>query len=146
MRGEQLVKRTTIVIGILVILAGAGAAWRAERGGTTKHEPVASAGGRLGVDEFMRSPDSHQGRVRVEGVVSTVEAKSRLVTLIDRSEWDKCGEVNCAPLSLPVHWTGAMPRIEDGVAVTGHVEEQAGKLVFIAETVELVPLTQAVAP
>ena len=133
-------KRSAITFSIiLVALAGAGFALRAWRNVSTSHEAADDPRGILGVEEFMRRPEDHPGRVRVKGVVSSVEAESRLVTLVDQKEWEECGQVNCAPLSLPVRWVGAMPRVEEGVAVSGRVEEQAGKLVLVAEAVERVP-------
>lgn len=97
------------------------------------------------VDAFMHRTEAPPGQVRVRGVVSSVQADTGLMTLIDRSEWDACGVVTCAPLSLPVRWTGAMPKVKDGVEVLGHVETQQGKLVLVAEDLEPVSLisTQA---
>ncbi len=91
----------------------------------------------------MQKPEDHPGRVRVQGVVSDVQPDNHLVVLIDRKEWEECGEVGCASLSLPVRWAGTMPRVEEGVAVSGRVEEQAGKLVFVAEALEQVSAAPA---
>jgi len=98
-----------------------------------------SASGRaLGVEEFMRSVDSHQGEVVVEGVVSAVSTSERRVALIDTGEFEHCGVVTCAEYTLPVRWSGELPAVEDRVRVRGSVGDEGGKLVFVAvETVKL---------
>jgi hypothetical protein len=136
MKRSVLLGSTAIVI---LAVAGLGLGLR-----SVAQRPDAAIGSGstdpLGIEEFMRHPENHPGKVRVEGVVSTVAADAHLLTLIDRKEWEQCGEVNCAPLSLPVRWNGAMPEIEDGVEVGGRVSQEAGKLVFVAETLTPVPL------
>jgi len=103
---------------------------------------VADTSAVFDVDAFMRRAEAPPGRIRVRGVVSSVQARAGLITLIDRSEWDACGVVTCATLSLPVRWAGAMPEVKDGVEVLGHVETQGGKLILVAETLK--PRSRAV--
>jgi len=126
---------------ILVAGVGVGLALRAGREAPQAQLAQASPAGLLGVDEFMRSPDSHPGTVRVQGVVSEVKSEDHLVVLIDSAEWEACGSVTCAPLSLPVRWTGTLPRVEESVEVSGRVQDESGKLVFVAEHLEPASVT-----
>lgn len=88
----------------------------------------------VGVDDFMRHPERHPDQVEVEGVVSTVSSDGGFLTLIDASEYQECGVVNCASLSLPVRWDGEMPSIAERVRVGGHVQESSGKLFLQAQS------------
>lgn len=92
----------------------------------------------LGVEEFMREVDNHPGQVRLEGVVSAVAAEEQALTLIDTAELEQCGVVTCAPLSLPVQWSGEMPAVRDVVMLRGEVAESGGKLFFLASSLERV--------
>lgn len=130
-------KRNVVVVcAILVAGLGVGFALRAGREVPRADQAQAAPRGVLGVEEFMRTPDNHQGTVRVQGVVSEVKPEAHLVVLIDRAEWEACGSVSCAPLSLPVRWTGPLPRVEESVEVRGRVQEETGKLVFVAEVLQ----------
>jgi len=100
----------------------------------------------LGVEAFMRNVDDHRGTARVEGVVSAVAAADQALTLIDVAELERCGVVTCAPLSLPVRWSGPMPSVPDVVRLTGEVQDQHGKLVFLANTLEKVNLETQASP
>jgi len=130
-------KRTPIILGVVLIAVGA-AGFTLWEGRRTPVPPLVVDGppGVLEIDEFMRQPEAHPGRVRVQGIVSAVQSEAQLVTLIDRSEFDECGVATCAPLSLPVRWTGAMPQVKEGVEVTGRVQEETGKLIFVADAME----------
>ncbi len=127
-----------VACALLVLGLGVGFAVREGRKTPARNAALAAPAGLLGVEELMQKPEDHPGRVRVQGVVSDVQPDNHLVVLIDRKEWEECGEVGCASLSLPVRWAGTMPHVEEGVSVSGQVEEQAGKLVFVAEALERV--------
>ncbi len=92
----------------------------------------------LGVETFMRGVSHYQGRVQVEGVVRTVSAKTHTLALIDVAEFEKCGLADCAELVLPVRWAGTMPSVGQNVRVSGEVQKQKTKLVFVASEVEKV--------
>jgi hypothetical protein len=92
----------------------------------------------LGVGEFMHEVDNYSGQVRLEGVVSAVAPEERRLTLIDLAELERCRVVTCAPLSLPVKWNGEMPEVRDVVLLEGKVSESAGKLFFLADSLERV--------
>lgn len=99
-----------------------------------------SVGNRVaGVDEFMKNVDANRGEVLVEGVVSAVEATDRRVALIDSAEFEHCGVVTCAENTLPVRWAGELPAVKERVRVRGKVEEEGGKLVFVAASAEKLP-------
>lgn len=91
----------------------------------------------LAVDNFMRNVDRHRGEVRVQGVVSAVSEKDQTLTLIDAQEFQECGVTTCAGLQLPVRWHGALPQVRDVVQITGQVQESDGKLLFVAQTLEI---------
>ncbi|UCG88339.1 MAG: hypothetical protein JSW71_07290 [Gemmatimonadota bacterium] len=90
----------------------------------------------LDVDPFMENVDRFRGPVRVTGVVNTASAADHMLTLIDRREFEECGVTTCAKLYLPVRWSGAMPESGQTVRVEGQVNEDDGKLVLVARTLE----------
>ena len=89
----------------------------------------------LAVDRFMRNVDDYPGVVTVEGVVSTVTAHKKMLALIDRAEWDECGSVSCARLTLPVRWDGPWPDVQTLVRIKGQARQVDGKLIFVAESI-----------
>lgn len=127
-----------LVAGVLVAIGALG--WQ-----RLNQQPAAApeagpgqqdAPGVLGVDRFMREVDRYPGTVQVEGIVSSVAADRQLFSMIDSSEFRRCGTVTCPSLVLPVRWSGTPPRKEQAVRVTGQVEQADGKLLFAAESVE----------
>jgi hypothetical protein len=92
----------------------------------------------IGVDELMRHVDRYRGVLLVEGIVNFVLPKDHTLSLIDPKEFKECGVTTCASLQLPVRWGGAMPGAQDLVRVRGQVQEAAGKLIFIAQSLEKV--------
>lgn len=105
-------------------------------GGSHPSRPLAA----LGVNALMKHPQRHQGRVQVEGVVSATSAKQQTLALIDTAEFQRCGTVECAGLSLPVRWKGPMPAVAKTVRVNGQIEKRGGKLIFVAQTLTPVKL------
>ncbi len=94
----------------------------------------------LGVEQLMVEVDKYEGSSRVEGVVSTVAPAEQMFSLIDIKEFKECGVTTCARLTLPVHWTGSMPAIQDAVRVEGEVKELNGKLVLEANAMDKITL------
>lgn len=75
-------------------------------------------------------------RIDVVGVVSRRDAAKGTFSLIDRAEYSRCRSVSCAPASLPVRWSGALPVVAESVRVKGAVRDTGeGKFLF-AESVE----------
>jgi hypothetical protein len=140
-----------IVVTSLLLLGGGGVfLWQQRHPetppGAGSRWPTDEADEVLGVEAFMRNVDDHRGTVRVEGVVSAVAAADRTLTLIDVAELKRCGVVTCAPLSLPVRWNGPMPSVPDVVRLTGEVQDQHGKLIFLASTLEKLDLETEASP
>jgi hypothetical protein len=98
-------------------------------------EPSTS-NGILGVEGFMKDVDNYRGKVSVEGVVSAVAVTNQMLAMIDLREFQTCGLKQCAEFTLPVRWTGTMPAVGQAVRVEGEVQEDSGKLVFVAQAVE----------
>jgi len=123
------------------ILAGTvgAAAWCWSNGSRNPSNSRVEHGGQrgsVGVDDLMRNVDRYRtGPVRVEGVVSLASSSERTMTLIDNREYKKCG-LGCAELMLPIRWSGAMPAVKEAVCVDGEIQEDGGKLIFVARSVE----------
>lgn len=92
----------------------------------------------LGVDELMTRDPMPRARIAVLGVVSAVDARSKTLALIDRTEFERCRVTSCASLTLPVSWSGAMPSVGQLARLQGQVTEAGGKLVFAARQVEVI--------
>ncbi len=92
----------------------------------------------ISVDEFMQNVERFRGPVRVAGVVSAVSPEQQTLVLIDAREFQECEVTTCAQLSLPVHWTGPMPIVQDTVQLEGEVQEAGGKLIFKARALKKV--------
>ncbi|MBI2501761.1 MAG: hypothetical protein HYW07_00810 [Candidatus Latescibacteria bacterium] len=100
-----------------------------------------------GVEEFMkRTGTDRVAEVVVEGVISASAPDHQLLALIDREEFQRCKLTNCAALTLPVRWTGAMPRVEETVRVMGTIQETHGKLLFVAQRLEKVDIQATATP
>jgi hypothetical protein len=97
----------------------------------------------IGVDQFMTNVSKYQGPVLIEGIVSGVYPKHQMVALIDKNEFKACGvtcTTTCSRLTLPIRWTGPMPRVKETVRVTGQVQQVKQKLIFVASKLASVPL------
>ena len=84
----------------------------------------------------MTNVDRYQGLVNIKGVVSVVSPKHQMLGLIDAGEFEACKVVTCAWLTLPVFWTGEMPRVKDTVVVEGEAKQKNRRLVFIARNLK----------
>ena len=90
----------------------------------------------LGIEQLMKEVDNYRGEIRVEGVVSSVLPANQMLSLIDTREFKECGITTCAQFTLPVHWSGSMPAVEETVLIDGTVREIEGKLIFEAKGLE----------
>ncbi len=139
-------KRRPLILGVIIVLAAATLSWyllhRTESASFATPTALDGSGLTLGVEDLMRHTENCSGSVRVKGVVSSVAPDQQMLSLIDMKEWDECGVVSCAALTLPVHWTGDLPTVRDIVIIAGTVGNSDGKLVFVAQAVEKVPPTK----
>jgi hypothetical protein len=92
----------------------------------------------IGVRQFMRQVEKYPGPVTVEGVVSQVSPKHKMLALIDVQELKECKVVTCARLTLPVRWNGSMPKVKSIVQVDGEIREEGKHLVFFAKVLRKV--------
>lgn len=129
-------KRNLIVWCVMVL------AWGAMAQTATKAPAATRTNAVLGVEQYMRGVEHYKGRVEVQGVVQKVAAKTQTVALIDVEEFRHCGLADCAELVLPVRWSGKLPEPGQAVRVTGEVQKQKGKLVFVASKGEKVELPE----
>lgn len=131
------------LIGLVAVTAFAYGLWHHAGADAESHSPPpphpsAVSPKVLGVDAFMNRTDHAGDKGVVEGIVASTAPKDRAFSLIDRKEFDECGSVSCAPLSLPVRWEGKMPAIKTFVRVTGEVRKESGKMIFHATRLESV--------
>ncbi len=123
-----------IIVGCLGVVILIGAVVQQETSSVPSEQEI-RPGLPLDVETLMRNVDRHRrGVLAVQGVVSATDTASQMLTLIDVAEFEECGVVNCASLTLPVRWSGQMPQTESLVRLNGKVREQDGRLVFVAET------------
>ena len=99
-------------------------------------EASASPKAILGVDEFMKNVDRHQGKVSLEGLVGAVVPRQQEITLMDKEKILVCA---CVQVNLlPVQWCGSMPAMGDLIRIEGQPQEVKGKLIFVADKLEKV--------
>lgn len=123
---------------VMVVAFGiAAAVWSgSSRNPSTANPPSTDPAVPLGVDDLMRNVERYRnGSVLVEGVVSLASAADKTLTLIDNREFEKCG-LGCAELMLPVRWSGTMPAVKERVRIEGQIQEDGGKLIFVARSVD----------
>ena len=92
----------------------------------------------VGVREFMKNVTKYQGRVSVEGVVSNISPKQKMLALRDTQEFRECKVVTCAQLTLPVRWKGEMPKVATVVRVHGEVRSEDGQRFFFARDIKTI--------
>jgi hypothetical protein len=92
----------------------------------------------VGVREFMKNVTKYQGTVSVEGVVSKISPKQKMLALIDTQEFRECKVVTCAQLTLPVRWKGEMPKVATVVRVDGEVRSEDGQRFFFARDIKTI--------
>jgi hypothetical protein len=108
-------------------------------------EPVRSAAPSptaktLGVDEFMTKIARYKGPVTIRGIVAAVVPQRSLLALVDTgSSRGSQGASTRSRLTLPVIWSGTMPKVKELVRVEGQIQEVSKKkLVFVAKRLEKV--------
>jgi len=90
----------------------------------------------LGIREFMNNVEKYPGWVSVEGVVSNIFPKQKMLALIDSQEFRECKVVTCAQLTLPVRWQGEMPKVATVVRVDGEVQSEDDQRFFFARDIK----------
>ena len=135
-------RRWIVYVCSIAVLATVAVVWQS-RGRLVQLSQEPSSKGEsismvaVGVDALMRNVGDYRSSiVLVEGVVSARDPANRIFGLIDTSEFEECGVTNCATLTLPVRWSGAMPQEGETVRVTGTVRQDGSRLVFVAQAVE----------
>jgi hypothetical protein len=123
---KQGLIRLCVAVFPFAVLAPSSA-WAQEAGA---NPPV------LGVREFMKNVEKYPGRVSVEGVVSGIFPKQKMLALIDIQEFQECRVVTCAQLTLPVRWKGEMPKISGVVRVDGEVRREGNQRFFFAQNLK----------
>ena len=128
----------------LVLFAGllpATVALAGEAAGEKRQAAAASPSGPLfDVERFVEGDPEVRGPLRIRGVVGQVRADRKLFALVDlsdREELLEAGKTKC--VTLPVRWSGSMPVLHQAVLVEGTVQDEAGRLVFVASSVAPLP-------
>lgn len=88
----------------------------------------------IDVRTFMKNPEQYAGSVTIQGVVSRIFPKDKMIALIDIQEVKECRVITCANLTLPVKWSGDMPEPAETVQISGRIEKEDNKMIFIALT------------
>ena len=86
----------------------------------------------------MRAGGEEEQPMVIEGVVSSVAGNEKMLTLIDRREYEQCNSLGCAKLTLPVRWDGPMPQLGQTVHTTGRVANEESGKVFVAQALNAV--------
>lgn len=134
--------RWTVLLLVLVLAVSPGVA-RAEPPEPNDMAPVRAIPTEpaFDVEPFMEGNPRAGGLVRVRGVVGEIRPDRKLLSLVDlsdREELLEAGKTQC--VTLPVRWSGAMPAPHQAVLAEGRVEEEAGKLVFVASSLAPLPV------
>ena len=93
------------------------------------------------VESFIEGNREVGGLVRIRGVVGEIRRDRKLLSLVDLSDRDELlesGKTEC--VTLPVRWSGVMPALHQAVLAEGRVQEEAGKLVFVASSLTPLPV------
>lgn len=139
---QDAIKRWLAILTLMVIIVGAAFSvglWKRANVSATTANAGELPAGILGVETLMKNAQRSPETIWVEGVVAAITPQKQMLALIDTKEFEECGITTCAALTLPVRWMGLFPKIRERVWVWGQVEEADGKLVFVAQRVELKP-------
>ncbi len=92
----------------------------------------------LAVETLAKNPAAYAGQTIVlRGVVSSVEGRQRMFTVIDEAEYQACRELGCASYEVPVAFAGALPETAQVVRVRGRLERsEPGQYLVRAEHLE----------
>lgn len=129
---KRLIGVCLVLIVVSLVSGYSGGGWVLPMACAADYKPEAV----LGVEQLMKEVDNYPGEIRVEGVVNSVLPANQMLSLIDTREFKECGITTCAQFTLPVHWSGSMPAVEETVLIEGTVKEIKGKLIFEAKGLE----------
>jgi hypothetical protein len=104
------------IVGLLVVLLGAGLAL-----GMGSRSGTPGPAGALDVNSVASDPSAYKGSIQVRGAVANVYPADSVFLLIDIREYKACGVVTCASKSVPVHYAGTPPKVEEELLVTGEM-------------------------
>jgi hypothetical protein len=117
---------SSVLTTLLILLSSIAAMSSLVAGCTSQETGVGPPPVVLGVDDVAADPMAYDGPIVVEGVVSFVDAVSSTFVIIDVSEYELCGVVDCAineiPVPVPAHqYDGTLPVVRDFVLVHGEM-------------------------
>jgi hypothetical protein len=137
----KLMRMIAVAVASAALIVNIAAA----AGSVPKPEPVRSAAPSptartLGVDEFMSKVARYKGPVTIQGIVTAVVPQRRLLALVDTGGYKESRSASTrSGLTLPVIWSGTMPKVKEMVRVEGQIREVSKKkLVFVAKRLEKV--------
>ena len=92
------------------------------------------------VDLVAKSPESHAGRIGIQGIVARVFPDRGAFILIDPAEFAKCGTTTCALYSVPVltpnsEFKGDLPQLKQTVLAVGTLKPEGKGYRFVVEEV-----------
>ena len=124
-------KRSSLLLAVAVALAAAGVT-------AQDQQPQKQTGaGEVSVNDLAVQPGDYLGTVQLIGVVAVVSQGKGFV-LVDKREYADCG-LSClaepGTKRIPVHWSGAAPKLEQTVRVAGILSETEKGLSFVAQKV-----------
>lgn len=93
----------------------------------------------LHVDDIAQDPDKFSGPIRLQAVVSGVNKKEQVITVIDVREFERCNSVSCCEIHLPVKIAGTLPSVRSKIHITARIVEGEKGLILEAESVEPSP-------
>lgn len=91
----------------------------------------------IGVDALMQAPHKYKGKIQVEGAVARIISDKKIIVLLDRKEWEECGEEaeSCSKYKLPVQFSGNLPSVKEEVVFEGEIKKSEGRFVFVASVI-----------
>lgn len=101
----------------------------------------ATASDVVGVDTLMSAPQKYKGKIKVEGAVARLITDKKMIVLLDRKEWEECGEgaESCSKFKLPVQYSGMLPNVKDEGVFEGEIKKPDGRFLFVATTFKKYP-------
>lgn len=129
-------KSLLVVAGLLALTAVVFGLRAAQSPASTVTPPVKAvadtAAAPIGISAFMQAEHPPQGTVVVQGIVNGNVPDQHLLLLVDDADEACAGQSCCAPLTLPVRWSGAAQANGTAVIATGQIGTEGGKQVFMA--------------
>lgn len=95
----------------------------------------------IGVDALMSAQQKPKGKINVEGAVARIIPEKNMIVLLDRKEWEECGEgaESCSKYKLPVQFSGTLPNVKDEGVFEGEIKKPDGRFVFVASSFKKYP-------